>query len=158
TGSIDMPAGQITVNFDSLKTCVDSSNVTRKGKIFINYVGKRWADASYFTIQLQNYYRNNTRIYGTITDRVQGITTISSDTTQIEFSSSLTDGQITFSDGGSLIYAHDITRVWYRSIVKNNNEWQITGTADGENKTRNEYHMEITSPLVYRFACLHNKV
>jgi|SRR5882724_2693709 len=165
TGTVNSPSGTITIHFDS--TCVDSSGVKRRGKIIINYVGKRWAVGSTVSIQLQNFYRNYTRIEGVLSDTISLITTVGPDTTQITFSSFLKNGIITFGDGkrcDSMFY--NLKRTWYRSIIRINNKWQITGAvvgkppqSNGINKNGNHYYLkEITSPLVYRFVCLHNKV
>jgi hypothetical protein len=159
TGTAEIPAGTITIDFDSLKNCVDSVGVKRSGKIIINYVGKRWAVGSYIIVLPQNFYRNFTQIEGTLSDTIKSVTVIKSDTTQIEFTSDLKDGKITFVDGNSVTRTHSITRIWYKSLLRDHNELHITkGSATGQYKNGLTYQIEIESPLINRFACQRKKV
>src|SRR5437879_1721255 len=64
TGTVDAPAGTITIDFgNGLKStgapCTDNHGVQRKGQIVITYSGKRWVAGSYHSIELKNFYRNS---------------------------------------------------------------------------------------------------
>lgn len=164
TGTKLAPAGTITINYDSLKGCVDDHNVTRKGKIIITYSGRRWQPGSTFTIQLVNFYRNSVHIEGAESNSTQ----LSVDSLHLQFSCSLTGGKITFSDGRTIEREHNFTKTWYRSSDPTqpaNDEWHIEGGASGKNKNGNLYSMQIgipsttdptvllPAPLIVKFNC-----
>ncbi|MGC4022356.1 MAG: hypothetical protein QM734_10595 [Cyclobacteriaceae bacterium] len=156
TGTFLNPSGTITINYDSLTTCSDSIGVKRRGKIIISYSGRKWSVGSSVTIQFQNFYRNFSKIEGTLSDTVLN----ANDTTSIQFVSRLDDGKITFADGDSVSRSHKLNRTWHRSVIRDNNEWLVLGAATGTNKKNGQYEMEITNnkPLVYRVICLKSKI
>lgn len=159
TGTKQAPAGTIIINFDSLKSCVDDHNVTRKGKIIITYSGRRWQPGSTFSIQLVNFYRNSIHIEGTENNATQ----LSVDSLHLEFVSNLVGGRITFGDGRTIEREHTFTKTWYRSSDPQqpaNDEWHIVGGATGKNKNGNMYTMQIgdpgqalPTPLIEKFNC-----
>src|SRR5258707_11276487 len=155
TGTKDAPAGTITIDFGSSGSCADNHGVIRKGEIIITYSGRRWMPGSTFSIQLVDFYRNSTHIEGTESDT----TKLSADSLHLKFVSWLVGGKITFGDGRTIERNHTFSKTWYRSILPQNDEWHLEGSAYGKNKNGNVYQMEIQSPLIHKVACwVSNKV
>ncbi len=160
TGTKDAPAGTITIDFTNGLTsggqaCTDNHGVQRKGQIIITYSGRRWWPGSTFSIQLVDFYRNSTHIEGTESDT----TKLSADSLHLKFVSWLVGGKITFGDGRTIERNHTFSKTWYRSILPQNDEWHLEGSAYGKNKNGNVYQMEIESPLIHKVACwVSNKV
>ena len=149
TGTNISPSGIILIDFGT--GCTDGRGVTRKGKIYIKYGGRRWLPNSYIKDSLVNYYRNDKHIEGTHTITVQ----ISKDTTHLQFNNVLENGKVTFGDGSSITRSHNITQAWKRSTTAVSDQWVSLagGYAQGTKKKGTEYLMTITQDLVEKLSC-----
>ncbi|MBS1680525.1 MAG: hypothetical protein JST48_02330 [Bacteroidetes bacterium] len=153
TGTISAPAGMIIMAYDSLNKSTTGDGIIRKGKILIDYSGKKWDAGFVVNLQFQNFYWNYTHLEGSVTDSI----ILATDTTRLQFASRLENGKVTFGDGKFILHNHSLTRIWYRSLLSENNEWHITGSASGNNKKGNEYQLSTQTDLVYRVFCVGSK-
>ena len=167
TGTVDMPAGTITIDFgNGLKStgvaCTDNHGIQRKGQIVITYSGKRWVAGSYHIIELIKFYRNSALIEGTEYDTTLTV----SDTLQLSMKSRLNGGKVTFGDGKTIYRDHTLTKTWYRfldsftgRIDPTKDEWHIAGSANGTNKNGDSYVMATSTDLIHKLSCwINNKV
>lgn len=101
-GSLLTPTGIITVDFGE-EGCTDDSGNTRRGKIKISYNGWPWTNSSLsITTTLENFSINGQTINGTITS------TITADGDSWFLSTILSNGEIIFDDGRTVLQQFDI--------------------------------------------------
>jgi hypothetical protein len=151
--SVLKPKGTITIDFGTAG-CKDSKGNTRKGKILINYNGRKYNPSSSLTTTYDSYYINNAKVEGTLSVTYSN----SSTSEKVLFTESLTDGKITWPDGTTSIRAEIKTIEWTRNTAEPiKDQWKITGganyTAAGVNKKGQVYEMKIVEPLIYTRQC-----
>lgn len=150
----DVPHGTITVDFGTAG-CTDAKGNIRKGKINIEFKGKRFLPNSTITTTLDNYSINGVKLEGTRT-----VTNITGSTeTAPKFQIVLTGGKATWSDGTTATREVNRTREWIRATNPLADVWNVEGTASGTNRNGKVYEMKITKTLVYKRECaINNKV
>lgn len=151
----DNPVGSIMIDFGT--GCTDARGVTRKGKIIINYVGKRFVSGSSITTTFDGYSRNDVKVEGTHT-----LTNTQANLTSFpRFTVVIAGGKLTFPDGKTITREQTFTREWQRASSPTQDKWVILSgsSASGTNKNGKSYTMNVTKDLVYSRACqISNKV
>jgi hypothetical protein len=144
------PHGTITIDFGT--GCTDARGNTRKGKVIVEFKGRRFMSGSTITTTLDGYEVNGIKLEGT---RV--VTTLASSTENApSFSTVLTGGKASWPDGTTATREVERVRTWVRQTNPMNDSWTITGTANGVNRNEKLYELDITKPLVYKRECALN--
>jgi len=146
--SLSTPHGYITIDFGT--GCTDARGNVRKGIIKIEFKGKRFMPNSQIITTLHGYSINNVVIEGTRTVT----NTSESLESNPKFTITLAGGKATWPDGTFATREANRTREWVRAENPMNDEWIVTGNAAGSNRDGDTYIMEITTPLVYKRACV----
>lgn len=146
-----VPHGFITIDFRE-QGCADGKGNTRKGKINVEYKGRRFAAGSTVTTTFDNYRINEVKIEGT---RTVTNSTSSTDAAP-QFTIKVADGKATFPDGKVATRNAERTRTWIRTSNPLNDSWEVTGNASGTNRNGKTYSMAITKKLVYKRECAIN--
>lgn len=143
-----VPHGTITIDFGTTG-CTDSQNNTRKGKIRVEFKGRRFLPGSSIVTTTEGYSINGITLEGTRT-----VTNISGSTEQApKFSIVLEDGKATWPDNTFATREVNRTREWVRGANATEDSWIVTGSASGRNRNEGVYEMNITKPLVYKRIC-----
>jgi hypothetical protein len=143
-----IPHGTIVIDFGSTG-CTDARGNTRKGKVIVEFKGRRFMPNSTITTTLQGYEVNGIKLEG-----VRVVTTLSTSTeTAPSFSIVLTGGKATWPDGTTATREVERTRTWLRQPNPLNDSWTISGTASGTNRREKVYELKIIKPLVYKREC-----
>lgn len=141
------PHGTITVDFGT--GCTDNQGNTRKGKVIVEYNGRRFFPNSTIVTTTDGYSINDITLEGTRT-----VTNVSGSTDEApKFNVVLENGKATWPDATAATREVDRTHEWIRAANPLNDEWHVTGTASGTNRQGKVYEMEITSQLVYKREC-----
>jgi len=150
------PKGTITIDFGAAG-CKDLKGNLRKGKIVINYIGRRYYPNSSIITTFDGYQVNNTKVEGTLNVTYSNL----SSGDKIIFTETLTDGKVTWADGSTTIRTESKTIEWTRSVLNPiTDQWKITSgnfsnyTAAGVNKKGLVYEMKIVEPLIYTRQCI----
>ncbi|CAG5080327.1 hypothetical protein [Parvicella tangerina] len=144
----------ITIDFGSTN-CEDSYGVNRRGQIIAVITGKYRDAGTSITITPQDYYLNDNKIEGTKT--VQNIGPNSDGNT--EFTVEISNATVTYPDGDFTTYESSRVREWVVGESTDgllgilDDEYDITGTASGTDRTGRDYEMTITSPLRVAVLC-----
>ncbi|MBL7871830.1 MAG: hypothetical protein JNM78_09485 [Cyclobacteriaceae bacterium] len=149
----DKPHGFIIINFG--EGCTDARGNVRKGKIKVEFVGKRFLPGSKIITTFMEYFINGIKIEGTRT-----VTNVSgSIESNPKFSIVLVGGKATWPDGSSATREVNHTREWVRGNNPLTDQWIVDGTSAGTNRNEKTYQVEITKPLVYKRQCaISNKI
>lgn len=142
-----VPHGTIVVDFGD--GCTDNYGNTRKGKVIVEFKGRRFMPNSTIVTTTDGYSINNVTLEGTRT-----VTNVSGSTEEApKFNVVLEDGTATWPDG--MISTREVNRTheWIRSANPLNDEWHVTGGANGTNRAGSVYEVNITSQLVYKREC-----
>ncbi|MEI9922067.1 MAG: hypothetical protein WDO14_25215 [Bacteroidota bacterium] len=146
--TFQVPHGTITVDFGT-DGCTDDDGNVRKGKIIVQFLGRRFYPASTVTTTTDGYFINGVKLEGT---RV--VTNVSGSTEETpKFNVVLTDGKATWSDNSTATRNVNRVHEWIRAENPLSDQWSVTGTAMGTNRNGKEYEMDITSALVYKRQC-----
>lgn len=141
------PKGTITIDFGT--GCTDAKGNVRKGKIIINYSGKRFLAGSSVVTTFADYFINGVKIEGT--------RTVTNASASLEsnpiFNIVVTGGKAIWPDATFATREVNRTREWKRGNTPNVDQWIVTGTASGTNRNGRSYQMEITKPMVYKREC-----
>ena len=140
--------GTIEIDFGT-DGCKDSQGNTRKGKMIIDYKGKRCLPGSRITTNLENYSINNLKVEGVRT------TTFGSacKETRPVITTELKDGKVTWPDGTFSTHDFVHTRTWYRETNPAQDYWTVTGSGKGTTKKGVKYDMLISKDLLYKKQC-----
>jgi hypothetical protein len=149
--STTTPHGYITIDFGT--GCTDTKGNTRKGKIKVEFTGRRFIPGSTIVTILDGYVVNGVALEGKRT-----VTNIAGSTEDNpKFSIVLTGGKATWTatDGTVTTASREVnrTREWIRATVPANDQWIVGGSAAGVNRKGKVYEMTITKPLVYKREC-----
>jgi hypothetical protein len=143
-----IPHGFITIDFGTTG-CTDARGNIRKGKINIEFKGRRFAPGSSITTTFQGYEVNGVKL--------EGIRTVAnaedSQESAPKFIIVLAGGKATWPDGTVATREVNRTRIWTRATNPLNDTWTISGTASGTNRNEKVYDINITKPLVYKREC-----
>lgn len=145
--SVSVPHGFITLDFGT--GCTDPRGNVRKGKVKIEFQGKRFLPGSKIITSLENYSINDIKLEGT---RTVANTSASLETNP-KFTITVVGGKATWPDGDVATREVNRTREWVRASNPLNDQWIVTGTAAGTNRNGKSFQMEITKPLVYKREC-----
>jgi len=145
-----IPHGYITIDFGTTG-CTDARGNVRKGKIKIEFKGKKFLPGSTVTTTLDGYYINGVKIEGTRTVTIA----VGSSLDHPKFNVAITGGKATWPD------ATFATREAHRTVtVTGLVSGDLTVTqmdgfsfAGGTNRDGKTYEVSITSPLVYSRSC-----
>ncbi len=139
----------ITLNTSEKKLTIDYGTegitdiyqVTRKGKIIVEYTGRYIDQGTVITTTLEDYYVDGDKVEGTkvVTNKgeIEGKKT---------FEIKVTDGKITYTDGKVATWNSNRTRVLEdegKALVPFDETYKIYGTADGVNREGLAYTMEV---------------
>lgn len=143
----EMPKGTITIDFGD--GCEDNRGNVRKGKIMVNYTGRRFLPGSIIVTTFDGYSINGVQI--------EGERTVTNASGSLEenpkFNIVVEGGKATWPDGTFATREANRTREWIRATNPLNDEWRVTGNAAGVNRNGVAYTMEITAALVYKRQC-----
>jgi hypothetical protein len=142
------PHGFITIDFGAAG-CQDGKGNTRKGKINVEYKGRRFSPGSSVTTTFDNYSLNDVKIEGTRTVSNSAASTDSAP----QFTIKLLNGKTTWPDGTTATRSSERTRTWIRATNPMNDSWEVTGNASGTNREGKAYSMMITKRLLYKRDC-----
>jgi predicted secreted protein len=145
--TVQVPHGTITVDFGT--GCTDVKGNIRKGKIMVEFKGRRFFPNSTIITTTDGYSINDVKLEGTRT--VTNVTGSTNDAPK--FNVVLDNGKATWPDGSTATREVNRTRVWTRAANPLNDQWSVTGTASGTNRSGNVYEMNITSDLIYKREC-----
>lgn len=153
-GVMANPHGYITINFGSVG-CTDQRGNVRKGIIKVEFKGRRFMPQSFIKITFDGYTINGVKIEGSRT-----VTNTSSSTeSNPKFNIVVVGGKATWADGTMATREANLTREWLRAANPSQDQWTLTGTASGTNRSGKAYQMQITKALVYKRECaMSNKV
>lgn len=140
-------SGTIVIDFGD--GCVGPRGHVRKGKIVIDFSGRRNTPGSFWTIEFKDYFINNVAIEG-----LRKVNNISESNTGIlVFKVEMENGMMTWPDGRQA--KRTVNRTREHHLDDNNllDRLIIYGTAEGNNRNGRGYYIEIIEPLVYSREC-----
>jgi hypothetical protein len=143
-----MPHGTITVDFGTTG-CTDVKGNTRRGKIIVEFRGRRFLPQSTVVTTTDGYSINGITLEGTRT--VTNVTGSTDDAPK--FTVVLENGKATWPDNSTATREVNRTREWTRAANPLNDQWSVTGSASGTNRNGNVYEMNIITALVYKREC-----
>jgi hypothetical protein len=150
----DIPKGQVVVDFGS-SGCTDQKGNIRKGKIIIQFEGRRFKEGSTVITAFDGYSINDIQLEGT---RIwSNITSSSADAPR--FLIRLENGKAVWPDGTRATRTNCFNRFWLRAINPLNDAMVIDKcngadyTVQGVNRYAREYQMVILEPLMYKRGC-----
>ncbi|MBK7653549.1 MAG: hypothetical protein IPJ20_26390 [Flammeovirgaceae bacterium] len=145
--STTTPHGFITIDFGD--GCTDAKGNVRKGKIIVEFTGKRFLPDSRIITTFQDYFINGVKI--------EGVRTVTNVTGSVEenpkFLIKVDNGKATWEDGTFATREVNRTREWIRANNPLEDKWIVEGTAAGTNRNGKTYQVEITKALVYKREC-----
>jgi len=150
----DSPKGTITINYG---TGVTTDGVTRKGKILIAYVGKRFQKGATRAITFDGFTRNSVKVEGTYNVTVTDSTVANNGADVVITFSHTTAVTLTFLGNNTTVTRNASFTVVFDYVVAHPLESTIThkagSTAAGTDRKGNTYAMAITTDVVYRAEC-----
>ena len=145
--SLAVPHGYITIDFGT--GCTDAKDNVRKGKIKVEFKGRRFSPNAQIITTLIGYSINGIAM--------EGVRTVTNTSASLEsnpkFTITVVGGKATWPDGTSATREVNRTREWVRATNPSNDQWIVTGTGAGTNREGKTFQMEITKPLVYKREC-----
>jgi hypothetical protein len=144
----------VTIDFGATN-CTDAYGVNRRGVITAVITGKYRDVGSSISITTQDYYVNDIKVEGV--KEVVNLGPNSSGNT--EFSVNISNAKITYTNGDFVKYESARIREWVIGESTQgllgvlDDEYDITGTASGEDRNGLPYTMTITSPLRVAVLC-----
>ncbi|MBV6645887.1 MAG: hypothetical protein KI790_10580 [Cyclobacteriaceae bacterium] len=134
--------------------CEGRNGRVRKGKIIIQYDGRRNEPGSYRIVTLEDFFIDSTQIEGTRT-----VTNISVDTDDNPtFNIKLEGGKLTFADGTFATREADHTRTWFRFEEPEDDYSTLDGSASGVNREGLDYSAVITETITFKRSCRNGRV
>lgn len=150
----DVPRGHIIIDFGD--GCVDGAGNERKGKIIINFVGKRFQPGAKIVTTFEGYSINGIQLMGTRT--LANVT--GSLANAPRFRVQLVDGKAIWPDGTEATRVHCFVREWIRNADNPTLEAMVVGqcgdvdfAAEGVNRRGRAYRVIIVEPIVYKRGC-----
>jgi len=140
-------SGTIVIDFG--EGCTGPRGNVRKGKLVIDYSGRRNDPGSFWTIEFENYFINDISIEG-----IRKVNNISeSGSGVLIFKVDMENGLMTGPDGRQ--GKRTIHRVREHHLDDNKllDRLIVYGTAEGNHRNGRDYFIEILEPLVYTRAC-----
>ncbi len=150
----NVPKGEIVIDFGE-EGCTDLLGNVRKGKIIINFTGRRFLPGSTVVTTFDGYSINDIKLSGERT-----LTNITASNVQApKFQIELVDGLAVWPDGTEATREHCYVREWIRAANPLNDAMVVDQCADadvaasGTNRRGRAYTMSIIEPLVYKRGC-----
>lgn len=140
-------SGTIVIDFG--EGCQGPRGHVRKGKIIIDYSGRRNDPGSFWAIEFEDYFINNVAIEG-----LRKVNNISeSGTGVLVFKVDMENGTMTWPDGRQA--KRTVHRIREHHLDDNNllDRLIVYGTAEGNHRNGRGYFIEIIEPLVYSREC-----
>ncbi len=151
--SATSPQGTITIDFGT--GCTGPNGKIRKGKMIVEYKGRRFLPNSKITTTFSGYSVDGIAIEGTRTLT----NTSASETAAVSFSIVEDGMKVTYPDGTFATRSANRVRTWNRTANPLEDSWTVSGTASGTNRKGKTYTMTITKDLLYKRSCaISNKV
>jgi len=139
--------GYIVIDFGT--GCTSPNGRVRKGKINVEFLGRRFIPGSTVIITTDGYSVDGIKIDGTRTE------TNSSGSTEDAPKFTITEEvTVTFLDNTTATRTASRTRTWNRAANPLQDTWTVTGNAFGTTRKNREYVMTITSPLIFKRECV----
>lgn len=137
-----------TITFENFLNENSNSGRVKNGTIIIKVLGRPY---------LENFWRQVTFVNFTVNDNlIEGVKEIEK-TGEYEFTITLTNGRVTFTDETTYTRNFTRTRTWISGYATPYFVWDDEFTVDGEawgvNRKGNEYTHEITNPLLIKREC-----
>ncbi|MBL7844609.1 MAG: hypothetical protein JNK44_12145 [Cyclobacteriaceae bacterium] len=149
----NVPKGQIVIDFGN--GCTDLLGNLRKGKIVINFNGRRFLPGSTVTTTFDGYSVNDIALSG-----VRSLTNVTASNVEApKFQVQLTNGRAVWPDGTEATRSHCFVREWIRAANPLNDAMVVTqcgdaaAAASGTNRRGRAYTMSITAQLMYKRGC-----
>ncbi|MBN2348558.1 MAG: hypothetical protein JXJ22_06970 [Bacteroidales bacterium] len=142
----------ITIDYgDGCTTIINHDTITIKGIIQITITGRYFVEGSQRIVELIDYYVNDVKIEGTRTITNLGL----NDNGNLELQTELTNGKIIVNDTLFMTREALYTRecIFGDSFDMADDEFYITGGAQGINFFGEQYARTITNPL-HKTSCL----
>ncbi len=139
---------KVTIDFGTTN-CRGNDGKDRRGKIIITHTGKFRDVGSVMTITTQDFFVNDNKIE---------LTKTVSCTALLTWAIEVKNGKITLANGGGTI-------TWNTSRVRkmisgaltpfilSDDQYEVTGSASGTNRSGAAYTMNITTPILVDFGC-----
>jgi len=147
------PSGVITIDFGA---GVTTDGVTRKGKIIIEYHGKRFQPQATRNISFVEFSRNAIKLEGTYNVTVTDSTLTNNGGDVVITFSHTTALTLTFPNSTTIVRTASFTVVW-DYVINTPSQSTIThkagSTASGTDRKLNAYSMAITKDVVFRADC-----
>lgn len=150
----NVPKGEIVIDFGE-EGCTDILGNLRKGKIIINFTGRRFLPESTVVTTFDGYSINDIQLSG-----VRTLTNITESNVEApKFQVELEDGKAVWPDGTEATREHCLVREWIRAVNPLNDAMVVDQCADAEvaasgtNRRGRAYTMSIIEPLVYKRGC-----
>jgi hypothetical protein len=140
----------LTIDFGATN-CLCNDGKNRRGKIIISYQGAYRDSGSTHTISFDNYFVNDYKVLGTKTVKNLG----HNSSNQLVYSVDV-NGSIINPSGQTMSWTSQRTRTWVAGETTPgvlNDEYDITGSANGTSFAGTSFTMAITSPLHVKLAC-----
>lgn len=146
---VDHDTATNTIVIDYGEGCEGPGGRIRKGKVIINYQGRRFEPGSFRIVTLENFFLDSVQIEGTRT-----VTNISESLEDNPtFSVKLEGGKATFTDGTFTTREAEHERTWYRAENPLNDSTTVDGEAFGVTRRGNDYSVAITETLIWKRSC-----
>lgn len=139
--------GYIYVDFGD--GCTGPGGHVRKGRIVVEFIGRRYIPGSTVIITTEDYSVDGIGINATRTEL--NATESTENAPKFTISEEIT---ITFLDGTTADRTSTRTRTWNRMPNPLEDSWTITGSAFGTTRRGKDYVMTITDALVFKRSCV----
>jgi hypothetical protein len=150
----NVPKGEIVIDFGEAG-CTDILGNLRKGKIIINFTGRRFLPESTVVTTFDGYSINDIQLSG-----VRTLTNITESNVEApKFQVELENGKAIWPDATEATREHCFVREWIRAANPLNDAMVVDQCADAEvaasgtNRRGRAYTMTILEPLVYKRGC-----
>lgn len=148
------PVGTITIDYG---TGVTTDGVTRKGKIIVAYIGKRFQKYATRTITFDGFTRNSVKVEGTYHVTVTDSTGANNGADVVVNFSHETNLTLTFLSDNTKVTRTASFTVVFDFVLAHPLQSTIThkegSIASGTDRKDNQYVMAITHDVVYRADC-----
>lgn len=151
--TIDTTGSLKTVTVDyGTSNCDCNDGKTRRGKIVTTFTGPYMAPGTIITHTPVDYYVNDIKIDGTKTVENMGLNSNGQPYFNVQI-----DGVATLTSGETLTYTSTRVRTWttgFNTLLNRfDDEYDITGTANGVFSSGGGYTANITAPIHVKVGC-----
>ncbi len=134
-------------------TCTDVLGTRRQGVLFVTFTGRYREVGSQISMEAQNYKVNDYILNGT-----QNITNLGLNSSQLpHFNVNTVNASVRRSNNDYAIqWDASMVRTWVtgsESIFLEDDEYSVSGNAEGIDRNGNAYDLSIVRPVVFSFVC-----